>query len=69
MKPVKTEIVEILLICFKFLKYLLRSFWSSLISDVSVEEKDATNLIQNGLCKLDSKSSVTMTSKGLELMK
>jgi signal transduction protein with GAF and PtsI domain len=39
----------------------------SLISDVSVEEKDATNLIQNGLCKLDSKSSVTMTSKGLEL--
>ena len=39
----------------------------SLISDVSIDKAQASNLIQNGVCKLDSKGNVIMASKGLEL--
>ena len=39
----------------------------SLISDVSIDKAQAFNLIQNGICKLDSKGNVIMASKGLEL--
>jgi len=39
----------------------------SIISDVSIDKKQASNLIQNGLCKLDSRGNVIMSSKGLAL--
>ena len=39
----------------------------SKISDVSIDKKQASNLIQNGLCKLDSRGNVIMSSKGLAL--
>jgi len=39
----------------------------SIISDVSIDKAQAFNLIQNGVCKLDSKGNVIMSSKGLEL--
>ena len=39
----------------------------SIISDVAVDQKQANNLIQKSLCKLDSKGNVTMSSNGLEL--
>ena len=39
----------------------------SIISDVSIDKAQASNLIQNGVCKLDSKGNVIMSSKGLEL--
>ena len=39
----------------------------SIISDVSIDKAQASNLIQNGVCKLDSKGNVIMASKGLEL--
>ena len=39
----------------------------SIISDVAVDQEQASNLIQKSLCKLDSKGNVTMSSNGLEL--
>ena len=39
----------------------------SKISDVSIDKKQASNLIQNGLCKLDIRGNVIMSSKGLAL--
>ena len=39
----------------------------SIISDVSIDKEQASNLIQNGLCKLDSRGKVIMSSKGLAL--
>ena len=39
----------------------------SIISDVSIDKAQASNLIKNGACKLDSKGNVLMASKGLEL--
>lgn len=39
----------------------------SIISDVSIDKKQASNLIQNGVCKLDSRGNVIMSSKGLAL--
>ena len=39
----------------------------SIISDVSIDKVQASNLIKNGVCKLDSKGNVIMASKGLEL--
>ena len=39
----------------------------SIISDVSIDKAQASNLIKNGVCKLDSKGNVIMASKGLEL--
>ena len=39
----------------------------SKISDVSIDKKQASNLIQNGLCKLDSRGNVIMSLKGLAL--
>ena len=39
----------------------------SIISDVSIDKAQASNLIKNGACKLDSKGNVIMASKGLEL--
>ena len=39
----------------------------SIISDVSIDKAQASNLIKIGVCKLDSKGNVIMASKGLEL--
>ena len=39
----------------------------SIISDVAVDQEQASNLIQKSLCKLDSKGNITMSSNGLEL--
>ena len=39
----------------------------SIISDVSIDKEQASNLIQNGVCKLDSRGNVIMSSKGLAL--
>ena len=39
----------------------------SIISDVSIDETEASNLIQKGLCKSDRNGNVTMSPSGLEL--
>ena len=39
----------------------------SIISDVSVDETEASSLIQKGLCKSDRNGNVTMSPSGLEL--
>jgi signal transduction protein with GAF and PtsI domain len=39
----------------------------SIISDVSVDESEASSLIQKGLCKSDRNGNVTMSPSGLEL--
>ena len=39
----------------------------SIISDVSVDESEASSLIQKGLCKSDRNRNVTMSPSGLEL--